>query len=89
MTLKEIKTETEQLKESQLRERIRAKMPKLIKLATDIAINGDSDSARLGAIKLLTSKVLSDTIEEISDTKELERQQIVERIKQQRAKHGL
>lgn len=73
----------------ELKAQIKEQLPKLIKLATDIAINGDSDSARLGAIKLLTSKVLSDTIEEISDTKELERQQIVERIKQQRAKHGL
>jgi hypothetical protein len=43
-----------------LTEKIRAHVPDLIERALEIAKNGDSDSNKLGAIKLLLSKVLPD-----------------------------
>lgn len=49
-----------QLSETAIRERIRPHVPSLIEKALYIAEHGDSDSNKLGAIKLLLAKVAPD-----------------------------
>jgi len=51
---------SKQLSKIAITERIRSHVPELLEEALKIAKNGDSDSNKIGAIKLLLSKVIPD-----------------------------